>query len=380
MTITEIDVNRFKKAAGQHGNTSVYKVRNAEQGILEQVPLEAGQQTHGYKDIPGPRDLQGYITVNESMAMMETAGGYASTPNFPDLLRQNVSFTSFNSYNGTPVTYPMLVDESPSNKQQEEYLKDAAIGIAPVVAEGEDYPEAAINLDSGLIIKNYKYGFVIGVTEEMRRFNQTSKVTQLAESIGRSLRMTEEYQFYATLTTTDNYTRNSTTDDNDVGANTAATTFSPTGLITAFGVLATMKDRKGGAYLGVQPDTLIVTPRLWWAAKQLIESPQVMRAHADDDSSVITVEKYGTGTTNAFFNVVNTIIVSPWLGSSYQWALMERGRAMKFQRVDPMRVLPPEYYPKNDTWKYFARTWFGVGMLDDRFAYFSSSTTAPTVD
>lgn len=380
MTMNAIDKDRFIEAVGQHGDTSVYQVRNADKGVVERVALGNGKQPLTEDLLPYPRDHRGQITVDETRALMETAGGYASTPNFPDLLRQGIMFDAFSSYNGLPVTYPMLVNESTSTKHQEEYLKDAAIGVASVVAEGEDYPEAAINLDSGLTIKNYKYGFVVGVTEEMRRFDQVGKIRQISAEIGRSLRMTEEYQVYSTLTTAGNYTRGSDTGDNDVGDNTAATTFSATGLITAFGVLATMKDRKSGTYLGVQPDTLIVTPRLWWAAKQLIESPQVMRAHADDDSTVITVEKYGTGTSNAFFNVVNTIIVSPWLGSSYQWVLMERGRALKFQRVDPMRVLPPEYYPKNDTWKYFARTWFGVGMLDDRFAYYSSSVTAPTVD
>jgi hypothetical protein len=380
MTNTEIDTNRFIEAAGQHGTTSVYEVRNADKGIVEKVALGNGHQPITEDQIPYPRDHRGNITVSPDMALMETAGGYASTPNFPDLLRQGVMFDAFSSYNGIPVTYPMLVTEISSSKQQEEYLKDAALGIAPVVAEGEDYPDAALNLDSGLIIKNYKRGYNIPITEEMRMFDQTGKVRQIAASIGRSLRMTEEYAVYAELTTTDNYTRNSTTGDNDIGANTAATTFSAAGLITAFSTLATMKDRKSGIYLGVQPDTLIVSPRVWWAAKQLINSPQVMRAHADDDSTVITVETYGTGTTNAFFNVVNTIIVSPWLGSSYQWALMERGRALRFQRVLPVTILPPEFYPKNDTWRYYAKTYFGVGMLDDRFAYFSSSVTAPTVD
>lgn len=379
MTHVEIDSNRFVEAAGQHSATSVYKVRNADKGLIEQVNLGTGGQPITEDLLPYPRDHRGQITIDETRALYEaSSGGYASTPNFPDLLRQGIMFDAFSSYNGVPVTYPLFCNEVTSTKHQEEYLKDSAIGLAPVVPEGEDYPDAAINLDSGLIIKNYKRGFVVPVTEEMRRFDQVGKIRQISADIGRSLRVTEEYAVYSVLTTTGNYTRGSDTGDNDIGDNTAATTFSPIGLITAFGVLTTMKDRKSTMYLGVQPDTLIVTPRLWWAAKQLIQSPQVMRAHADADGT--TLETYGTGTTNAFFNVVNTIIVSPWLGTSYQWALMERGRALKFQRVDPMRVLPPEYYPKNDTWRYYGRTWFGVGMVDDRFAYFSSSTTAPTVD
>lgn len=364
-----------------HAATAVYEVTDAEKGKVKRVLSANGMQDPLQEALaPYPRTLRGHLTVDPDQALMETATGYASTPNFPDLLRSGIMFDAFSSYNGVPITWNMFTSETSSNKQQEEYLKDAALGIAPVVSEGQDYPLAALNLDSGLIIKNYKRGFRIGVTEEMRRFDQVGKIRQISSEIGRSLRVTEEYAVYSVLTTTDNYTRNSTTADNDIGANTAATTFSPAGLITAFTTLTTMKDRKSGMYLCVVPDTLIVTPRVWFYAQQLINSPQTMRAHADDDSTVITVEKFGQGTTNVFFNIVNRIIVSPWLGASYQWALMESGRALKFQRVDPMRILPPEYYPRNDTWEYYARDWFGVGMLDDRFAYFSSSTTAPTVD
>ena len=44
-------------------------------------------------------------------------------------------------------------------------------------------------------------------------------------------------------------------------------------------------------------------------------------------------ESYGTGTTNPFYGFVDTIIVSPWLGTGFGWVLMDRGRGgLKFQR------------------------------------------------
>jgi hypothetical protein len=362
-----------------HAATQVHRVTDAERGQHERI-LTAGGMNHLLDEglAPYPRTFRGHLTSNPDIALVETAGGYASTPNFPDLLRSGIMFDAFSSFSGTPITWPLFASQSSSNKHQEEYLKDSAIGVAPVVAEGEDYPMVAINLLEGITIPNYKRGYGVPVTEEMRRFDQVGKIRQISSDIGRSLAVTEEEQVYTVLTTGGNYTRNSTTNDNNVGANTAATTFSAEGLITAWATLTTMKDRKTGMYLGVMPNTLIVDPETWFAAKQLVESPQVMRAHADDDSTVITVEKYGTGTNNSFFGLVDLIIVSPWM-NQYNWVMMERGRAIRFQRVDPIRILAPEYYPENDTWKYFARTWFGVGMLDDRFAYFSSSSTAPTV-
>lgn len=361
--------------------TRVYEVLDAERGAIQDVTPQPVTESIPDELVPYPRDHRGRITVDPSnMQLVESAQGRASTYNLPELLRPGTMFDAFSSYNETPVTYPLFARVVPSNKQKEEYLKDAGMGIPPIVAEGEDYPKAAIALDSGVQIPNYKRGAIVSVTEEMRRFDQVGKVRDISELQGRAMRMGEEYATYAVLTTTANYTRNSTTGDNDGGANQQTLTFSPTGLIEAFYVLTTMKDRKSGMYLGVMPDTLIVAPQLWWAAKQLIESPQVMRAHADLDSSVITVEKYGTGTNNAFFNVVRRIIVSPWIGTGYQWALMEAGRAIYFQRVAPLEVFAPKEVYENDTWDYKMRNWFGVGMKDDRFAFFSDSTTAPTVD
>lgn len=335
--------------------------------------------------IPYPRDARGSITVDhERMSLVEA--GEASTANFPDLLRSGIQFDVFSSYAETPVIYPRIARMVNSNKQQEEYLKDAGLGMAPIVNEGEQYPEASLALSDGVIIKNYKRGYIIPVTEEMQMFDQVGKVRDVANMMGRAMRLTEEQAFMDILTTTGNYTRNSTTGDNDEAANQQTLTFSPAGLIAAFNVLTTMKDRHSGMYLGVVPNTLVITPKLWWAAKQLLTSPESMRAHSDADSAVITVEKYGTGTRNSFYGAVSNIIVSPQFGSNYEWALLEAGRPINFQRVKPIEVMQEGMnastggYFERDVIRYRVRSWFGIGMKDDRFAFFSNSSTAPTID
>lgn len=348
----------------------------------KQIPLS---QALGLNEalVPYPRDQRGRITVDHEL--ME-AGGEASTANFPDLLRSGIQFDVFSTYAETPVIYPQIANVMNSNKQQEEYLKDAGIGLAPIVAEGEPYPEASIALSDGVIIKNYKRGFVIPVTMEMQMFDQVGKVRDIFQMMGRAMRLTEEQAFMDVLTTAANYTRNSTTGDNDGGANQQTLTFSPTGLIEAFYVLTTMKDRHSGMYLGVVPNTLVIAPQLWWFAKQLLTSPEVMRAHADDDSTVITVEKYGQGTTNSFYGAVQNIIVSPQFGSNYEWALLEAKRPINFQRVKPVEVMQESptaqtsQYVTRDVIRYRVSSFFGVGMKDDRYAFFSDSSTAPTVD
>jgi hypothetical protein len=356
----------------------IINILDAERGVFTEETIQ-GESLNGLQEnmIPYPRDARGRMTIDHER-LMEAA----TTAKFPDLLRMGVRFDVFNSYNETPVTYPLFTRDVPSTKQKEEYLKDAALGIAPIVAEGQPYPEVEMELNDGVEVPNHKRGYIIPVTEEMQRFDQLGKVRQLSESIGRSLRLTEELAVMDVLTTTGNYTRNSSTGDNDEGANTQTLAFSATSLITAFNVLSTMKDRKTGVKLGVMPNTLIIAPKLKWAAVQLILSRELQRVGQGADNAQ---NVYGGGTNNPFFNMVDQIIVSPHLGDSYQWSLMERNRAIYFQRVDPVdvqiadRSMMNESYITRDVIRYRGRTWFGVGMVDDRFAFYSDTTSAPEI-
>lgn len=356
---------------------TVFKVIDAQSGRIEEVkPEKPVKLTEAM--MPFPRDKRGRITVD--IEKVDLTEAELSTYNFPDALRQGLQVDLFTTYNETPVSYPSFVRMVDSNKQQEEYLFDSAIGLPPVVAEGQPYPEISTDFDSGKIITNAKRGMIIPVTEEMQRFDQVGKVRELPELLGRSMRRGEEQDVMNIITTTGNYTRNSTTGDNDEAANTAATTFSATGLITAFNVLRTMKDRRTGIYLNVMPDTLIVGPKLWWAANQLLNGAQVIRQGGNT-----TNEVYGTSNVNSFFNSVKNIIVSPEFSSSYAWWLGESRRAVTFQRVDPITMLveqmngTSENYFLRDVIRYRIRNWYGVGARDDRFMYYSSSSTAPVV-
>ncbi len=338
--------------------------------------------------VPYPRDSKGRITIDhERVATLQESGGaHLSTPNFPDMLRQGLIFDAWTRYNETVVTYPQFVRTVQSSKQQEEYLFDSPVGLPAIVAEGQPYPEVATDFSHGLIIRNNKRGMIMSVTMEAQMFDQVGKVRETAELMGRSMRLEEEYAVMNVVTTTGNYTRTNTDGDNDEtatgsGANQQTLTFSANGLIAAFNILRTMKDRKTGQYLSVMPDTLIVTPKLWWAVKQLLGSPDTMRAANTGGSA----ELFGTGTVNSFYNAISKIIVSPIFGNGYQWSMMESGRAVTFQRVLPISVLFEGQSPQNtqyferDVLRYRVSNFFGVGMRDDRFAFFSNSTTAPTV-
>lgn len=301
---------------------------------------------------------------------------------FPTLLRDGIRSIAFDSYAGIRTTWQQWVMFQQSDKQSEDWAEENAIGELPIVPENGPYPEFKLDLDRTVNIRNYKRGGIIAVTEEMIRFNRTNLIKRQAAQLGRSSANTREQACYSVLNTAGNYTRADTTGDNDVGANTAATQFSATGLLLALNVLRTMKDRKSGVYFGVSPDTLIVTPLLEMAAKQLVLSPNIANAVAAAAGATV----YGTGTVNSFQGIVKTIIVAPRLGLSYQWALMEAKQAVVLQEVEGLQILQEsagrvehEGYLRYDNVRYRGRDWFGAGMLNDRFAYYSSSTSAPTV-
>lgn len=362
--------------------TKVYEVVDPQAGQIKDVTPQPKAAHLDESLLPYPRNHRGQITIDSEAVTLSEAE--LSTANFPDALRMGLQVDLFTGYNETPTTYQQWSRVVNSNKQQEEYLFDSAIGLPPIVAEGQPYPEVTTDFDGGKIIANAKRGFIISITEEMQRFDQVGKVREIAELLGRAMRREEEQRCMDVITASGNYTRTNTAGDNDEstgsGANTQALTFNATSLITAFNVLRTMKDRKTGIYLGVNPDTLIVTPKLWWAARQLIGSNMAVRQGGNT-----TNEIYGTGENNSFFNVVKTIIVSPEFGSSYGWWLGEGRRAVTFQRVEGISLLQEGMnaatagYFNRDVIRYRARNWYGVGMRDDRFAFLSTSSTAPTV-
>jgi len=118
------------------------------------------------------------------------------------------------------------------------------------------------------------------------------------------------------------------------------------------------------------------------AARQLLLSPIVQRVGGTGSPNVQNI--YGTGTTNPFRGLVTEIIVSPFLGR-YEWVLMERGRAVVKQVVWDLELSEQsapnsEEMFRRDSTAFKASKMYGVGMLNDRFAYYSNSTTAPTVD
>jgi hypothetical protein len=309
----------------------------------------------------------------------------STTQDFPVILRDGIRSIVFDSYAGQPTTWQQWAMQVPSDKPEENWVEESQFGELPIVPENTPFPELKMDLDRTVRITNQKRGEILTVTEEMIRFNRLNILKRNAEKMGAAAARTRDQACYSVLTTTGNYTRTTAAGDNDIGNNTNTTAFSASALMTMLSTLRTMKDRKSGVYLGIEPDTLIVAPMLEFVAKQLLLSPVLQRVTgavtAPADQNV-----YGTGTNNPFRGLINTIIVSPRIGTTYQYCMMAARQAVVLQEVEGLQILQEsvgvvqqEGYFRYDNIRYRVRDWYGVGMLNDRYAFFMNSTTAPTV-
>lgn len=363
-------------------NAKLIEILDRQSGKLKEsiISMDENAPSRLEELAPYPRGKYNEQTIDPlkyDQPLTEAATGGVSTDNFPDMLRMGVQFDVFTGFNAMQTTYEQIVKTVPSRKQQEEYQDDEGIGLAPVVLEGQEYPEVSPTLGGGKIIPNYKRGFLIHVTEESQRFDNIGWVRALAEKSGRALRLTREQAVMNILTDTNKY---NVKNNNDQAANnTQNLTFSPVNFNTALALMMTQKDVRSGQYLGVVPNLLVVCPLLERFAKMLLLSADLARVGGSATNDV-----YGGGTNNPFFGTINRIIVSPLFGASYQWALLDTSRAIYFQEVEGPSVqieganMASESWLRRDTIRYKARDWWGTDMRDDRYAFYSSSTSAPT--
>ncbi len=368
--------------------TKLLEVINPQSGAIRESQIDHSPGDAGKTPLleaPYPIGKYGERTIDPhkvdwaAIRLQESATGRMSTANFPDLLRAGVKFDVFSGFNERPLSYPLLVDSVPSSEPFEEYANDSGLGIPPKVAEGQPYPLVTPQMNGGIIIANDKYGYIIEITEELMKFDKWGKVRDTSANIGRSLRMGREYNVFGVLTSTGNYA--SVLNNNDQATTNHQTwTFGPSNLNKALAMMKTQKDAKSSQYLGVMPNTLVVGPLLEMYARTLISSPELMRVGGG------TNDVYGGGTSNPFFGAVTRIVVSPLFSNSWDWALLDSTRALKFQTVEDISVVNEGMTITSESWltrdviRYKARDWYGVGMRDDRFAFLSISSTPPVTD
>jgi hypothetical protein len=366
---------------------ATHKVLHVERGINDQI---TGFREERVSQLPRALGALG----NPSFDMLTEARtetgkarrrslleAWIDQPDAANLLRDGIRYLAFSRMRGLPKIWPMIAQPEQSDRPQEEYMRDATIGIIPRVPSGQTVPFIKSDFEGDTTIKNHLYRVGVYVNGDDILFDRLGKIRQIAQELGRAAAVTEDYEFFTTITTTANYTRNSTTNDNDVGANQATTTFNALGLDTALTTISTSKDRKSGQYLGYNADTFITTPKMEFPVKQFLMSPNLARQHGNT-----TAEVRGMGTENVYNGIFNRIIISPWFGSNYEWAVLDSSVfSYVWQTVQPWNIMQEGMVESSEAWlmnhaiRYVIMGYFGQGFVDDRAWFFSDSTTAPTV-
>jgi hypothetical protein len=186
------------------------------------------------------------------------------------------------------------------------------------------------------IIRNYKRGMIVSITAEMQKFDQVGKVRELGELMGRAARLGEEQDVMNVLTDPANYTHN----------NIGNYTFSVGNLMR---------------FCRAHHNTLVVSPRLWWAVQQLFHAKVLPKS-------------------------IDMVVVSPQFDAAYQWLLLPRGEGVVFQRVEPMQVVfeganaNTKGYFERDILRYRVQNWYGTGIVDNSSMFYSTSTTPPEIN
>lgn len=342
-------------------------------------PVELSE-ANGYRPL---RRLTETVDARGNRVNRNLLEAVLTNPDAMNILRSDIRFLAFERYAMMPRTFDRFTWMQTSSKPEEEYLRDSSFGVLPSVPSGTLAPELVADFEGGVKIANNRYAGMASVTGDMLRYDQIGKIRQIANNLGRAARMTEEHAVYGYLTTSGNYTRNSTTNDNDVGANQQSLTWGGVNLETAMSVIGTAKDRKSGAYLGYKADTVICGPRLEVPVKQLLMSADLQRVGGNT-----TNDQRGMGTENQYRGLVSNIIVTPWvtLANDYNWILCDSTvDGFTFQTVEPFNVYQENPNESSEAWltkevvRYLVAGIFGLGFTDDRSFFLSTATSAAAV-
>ncbi len=294
---------------------------------------------------------------------------------FAQLLRYGVSTQLLNVYELTDVSYRSWAMVVPSKGFENYYAPVFRAGLPERVERGERYPQVQL---AGIqqTIRNYKFGAILAIEEELFEDDQTGQIPQRAGEIGENMAYIEEQFFYAQVFQAD---------------------FSAVGMELAGGGAllednleaahkAARKVRDGlGNIIVVRPDTLITDTDDELNAERLL---QTMAAVSNPGATPTDGQLRYFGTINPFRDKY-TPLSSPFLsqimqdlgatsgnglnGTSRPWLLVQKKKGAIFQ--DRTAVTVTQEAPNSgegfdsDTMRFKAKRRFGAGVVDPRFIF-----------
>ncbi|TAM90628.1 hypothetical protein EPN42_05655 [bacterium] len=294
---------------------------------------------------------------------------------FAQLLRYGVQKELLNIYELTDVSYRQWALVVPSKGFENYYAPVFRAGLPSRVERGEAYPEVKL---SGIeqTIRNYKWGDILGIEEELFEDDQTGQISIRAGELGENMAYVEEVWFYQQL-----LAANFTAIGNETSGGGA--------LLLPMLQYAHQKFRKvkdgEGNIIVVRPEMLVVDTDEELVAKQLLKSigiPQNPGASPAAGSAIYF------GTINPLQDAYECC-ATPFLSQAAATSanpngygldsatppkfLVMKKRGMVFQDRTALKVTQEAPNSgdgfKTDTIRYKARRRFGAGDVDPRFQW-----------
>lgn len=308
----------------------------------------------------------------------------ATRPDFYKLLSTGLKTKMFDAYNSVDSEYEQLVSFESSTKDKETYPSLSDIGDPEKVLEGELYKEAGIGAMQDVDITNYKFGRLLAITREMVDDDQTKKIKNQPNKLGKAHKNYENkvvfsaivagttaatcYDGLAIYTTNHLNRKGGAAQDNNDNIYTAVT-LSAGAVIIALDMINKwmgLNDEE----ITVNPISMVVTPRLGVTARWLM-SGTGLPAYA---ANVL-------GAASAYASTVGNnpmpmlkVIVSKWLGkktsSPLDWFIWTDVPGWVFQWRDKLELykegnLATSWFER-DIMRWKSRVRFGFKNIDWR--------------
>jgi len=308
---------------------------------------------------------------------------------FGQLLRAGIQSIANGWYQRRETTYQKWVSESVSSKRQEFYAPLHHAGFPRRVDANSKFPEVTVaGLD--IMMKNYKFGAIIGFERELFDDDQTGQVQQRSADMGENMAILEEIWAYARFIglassyAGDPIPASETKPANETawpfstsfvggGANRPATyvRFGKDALIAAWKQLVVQKDLLGNI-MSVRPDTILCSREDYFDVSLILNSQYYP-----------SVPSTTTGATGAPFasnelKGIANVVMSPYLPDK-AWAFGQAGRGFVFQRRDPLEIIQENPSSgmafEQDEFRFRSRSRWDCDWVDPRFWFLGDDGT-----
>jgi len=336
-------------------------------GVVKELREAAGKRQLRLTDVPLPQllsDLCGHRRFSEWVAdegmplkRLEEAAGVA-TGAFQAIVDPFVQSTALAAYENAEFVFSKLIPKRSTVKRWEILRGLGKIGDeAIVVGEGKQYPEATLSPDWIQTPEVKKRGFVVSVTKEMMKFDETGVLSDRLTGQAESMGISNEKRACAAIvdageSATNGYYRHvwqgtsyatyqTSTPWDNVTASTALVDFAS--IDTARQTFLALTDPQTGEPLNYSVKDIIVPPALAMKAVIALTNGNVQQATGGYPT---TGNPTRSETPNPIYTVlgpmrllgVNSQYFRNASGSDTTWFLGDIAGAFEYLEVEPMTV------------------------------------------